>query len=227
MLNIAQNLNHVNASINKIKHDATVEVVAVSKTFSEQLIQNAYDCGQRKFGENYPQELSSKALQLSDLNIEWHFIGNIQSNKTQLIAKYASWVHTITQFHHAKRLNDQRPADLPPLQVLIEVNISQEQNKLGINNFHELIQLAQEISTLPRLKLRGLMGIASNSHDPQQIKAQFQQLNTYLTQLNTHNSSQLDQLSMGMSPDYPLAIEAGATLLRIGSHIFGARTYEN
>lgn len=227
MPNIALNLNQIHDSINAIKGMIQVELISVSKTFPQQLIQEAYACGQRKFGESYPQELATKAQELIDLNIEWHFIGNIQSNKTRLIAQYSSWVHTITQFQHAKRLNDQRPADMPPLQVLIEVNLSQESTKSGVNNLDEIIQLATEISSLPRLKLRGLMGMASNSNDQQLVKTQFQQLNTYLEQLQVHDFDQLDQLSMGMSQDYPLAIAAGATLIRVGSSIFGARTYDN
>lgn len=227
MPNIALNLNQIHASIIAIQNKVHVELIAVSKTFPTQLIQNAYLCGQRKFGESYPQELASKAQELIDLSIEWHFIGNIQSNKTKLIAEHASWVHTITQLQHAKRLNDQRPANMPPLQVLIEVNLSQESTKSGVNNLDEIIQLATEINSLPLLKLRGLMGIASNSSDQQLVKTQFQQLNTYLKQLQIHNFDQLDQLSMGMSQDYPLAIAAGATLVRVGSSIFGARTYDN
>lgn len=227
MPNIALNLNQIIASINAIKGTMQVELIAVSKTFPQQLIQEAYLYGQRKFGESYPQELATKAQELIDLSIEWHFIGNIQSNKTKLIAQHASWVHTITQFQHAKRLNDQRPADMPPLQILIEVNLSQESTKSGVNNLDEIIQLATEISSLPKLKLRGLMGMASNSSDQQLVKTQFQQLTTYLKQLQAHDFDQLDQLSMGMSQDYPLAIAAGATLVRIGSNIFGARTYDN
>lgn len=227
MPNIALNLNQIHDSINAVKGMVQVELIAVSKTFPQQLIQEAYACGQCKFGESYPQELATKAQELIDLNIEWHFIGNIQSNKTRLIAQYSSWVHTITQFQHAKRLNDQRPIDMPPLQVLIEVNLSQESTKSGVNNLDEIIQLATEISSLPKLKLRGLMGMTSNSSDQQLVKTQFQQLTTYLKQLQAHDFDQLDQLSMGMSQDYPLAIEAGATLVRIGSNIFGARTYDN
>ncbi len=136
-------------------------------------------------------------------------------------------MHTITKLQHAKRLNDQRPAELAPLQVLIEVNISQESNKQGVNSWQELIQLAQAIMQLPRLKLRGLMGMASATNDQQLIQAQFQQLRRYLEQLNTQGLGNFDQLSMGMSADYPLAIKAGATLVRIGSNIFGARTYDN
>ena len=227
MPNIAQNLQHAQAAIDAIAHTQKVELIAVSKTFPSALIRQAYTHGQRKFAESYPQELEKKVAELTDLAIEWHFIGNIQSNKTKLLAQQASWVHTITKLQHAKRLNDQRPAELAPLQVLIEVNISQESNKQGVNNWQELIQLAQVIMQLPRLKLRGLMGMASATNDQQLIQAQFQQLGRYLEQLNTQGLGNFDQLSMGMSADYPLAIKAGATLVRIGSNIFGARTYDN
>ena len=227
MPNIAQNLQHTQAAIDAIAHTHKVELIAVSKTFPSDLIRQAYTHGQRKFAESYPQELTQKVHELADLTIEWHFIGNIQSNKTKLIATQASWVHTLTKLQHAKRLNDQRPAELSPLQVLIEVNISQEANKQGVNNWQELLQLAQAIIQLPRIKLRGLMGMASASADQQLIRAQFQQLDSYLKQLNTQGLGNFDQLSMGMSADYPLAIETGATLVRIGSNIFGARTYDN
>lgn len=227
MPNITQNLQQVNNSIKALAHEQKVELIAVSKTFPSTLVRQAYADGQRKFAESYPQELAQKTRELADLEIEWHFIGNIQSNKTKLIAQQASWVHTITKLQHAKRLNDQRPAELAPLQILIEVNISQEPNKYGVNNWQELIQLAQAIMQLPRLELRGLMGMASATNDQQLIQAQFQQLGRYLEQLNTQGLGNFDQLSMGMSADYPLAIKAGATLVRIGSNIFGARTYDN
>lgn len=227
MPNITQNLQQVNNSIKALAHEQKVELIAVSKTFPSTLVRQAYADGQRKFAESYPQELAQKTRELADLEIEWHFIGNIQSNKTKLIAQQASWVHTITKLQHAKRLNDQRPAELAPLQILIEVNISQESNKQGVTNWQELIQLAQAIMQLPRLKLRGLMGMAMATNDQQLIQAQFQQLGRYLEQLNTQGLGNFDQLSMGMSADYPLAIKAGATLVRIGSNIFGARTYDN
>ena len=141
MNDIAHNLNQIQQQITALDKNICVKLLTVSKTFPESAIIDAYNAGMRSFGENYPQELASKTENLSELDIEWHFIGNIQSNKTKLIAKHADWVHTIAQVQHAKRLNEQRPVDYAPLQVLIEVNISGEANKHGVKDFDELYPL--------------------------------------------------------------------------------------
>lgn len=207
------------------QHNA--KLIAVSKTFPESAIIEAYNAGMRRFGENYPQEFAKKAINLSKLHdIEWHFIGNIQSNKTKLIAEHAAYVHTLAKQNHAERLNNQRPYDKPPLNVLIEVNISQEANKHGVISLDELLALANFIQTQPRLQLRGLMCMASDTTDIGVIHTQFMQLAQYKNHLNQHGFT-LTELSMGMSNDYHIALECGATFVRIGSKIFGARNYEN
>lgn len=228
-------MTNINLQITKIREELTqyandscaVKLIAVSKTYPIENIQEAYNQAQQQvFGENYPQELANKANQLKNLSLEWHFIGNIQSNKTKLIAENAAWVHTLTSINHAKRLNDQRPTNLDPLQVLIEVNISNEQSKHGLNSLEEIILLAHEINWLPNLKLRGLMGMASATDNVELVKSQFNQLKSYQQQLNEQGFN-LDQLSMGMSGDYQQALECGATMIRIGSLIFGERNYDN
>lgn len=228
-------MTNINLQITKIREELTqyandscaVKLIAVSKTYPIENIQEAYNQAQQQvFGENYPQELANKANQLKNLSLEWHFIGNIQSNKTKLIAENAAWVHTLTSINHAKRLNDQRPTNLDTLQVLIEVNISNERSKHGLNSLEEIILLAHEINWLPNLKLRGLMGMASATDNVELVKSQFNQLKSYQQQLNEQGFN-LDQLSMGMSGDYRHALECGATMIRIGSLIFGERNYDN
>lgn len=225
-MNIEQNIKEIQAQITELKPNNEVNLIAVSKNFPVTAIEKAYQAGQRRFGENYVQEFAAKAEKLHHLDIEWHFIGSIQSNKTKIIAKFAHWVHTLTKYTHAKRLNDQRPLECQPLKVLIEVNISNEDSKHGLDNFAQIHELAIQIQQLPNLKLVGLMGMAANGDDTNLIQQQFLQLSNYLDQLNQHGF-ELTQLSMGMSQDYPLAIKAGANLIRIGSKIFGERNYDN
>jgi hypothetical protein len=228
MTNITQRITKIRQElIHHTNSSCAVNLIAVSKTIAIEAIQEAYHAAQQiAFGENYPQELASKVEQLQNLPLEWHFIGNIQSNKTKLIAENAAWAHTLANTNHAKRLNNQRPAHLAPLQVLIEVNISDEVSKHGLSNFAEIAILAKEINSLPNLKLRGLMGMASATDNIELIKAQFNQLKNYQQQLNEQGFN-LDQLSMGMSGDYTHALECGATMIRIGSLIFGERNYDN
>lgn len=228
MTNINQQITKIREELTQYANDScAVKLIAVSKTYPIETIQEAYNqAQQRVFGENYPQELANKANQLKNLSLEWHFIGNIQSNKTKLIAENAAWVHTLTSINHAKRLNDQRPTNLDTLQVLIEVNISNERSKHGLNSLEEIILLAHEINWLPNLKLRGLMGMASATDNVELVKSQFNQLKSYQQQLNEQGFN-LDQLSMGMSGDYRHALECGATMIRIGSLIFGERNYDN
>ena len=227
MTSITENLttlrNHI-TDLN-LKYNTTAKLIAVSKTYPVTAIIEAYQNTQRQFGENYAQELAQKAHELSQLtDIEWHFIGTIQSNKTKLIAENAAWVHTLTKLQHALRLNNQRPANMPPLQVLIEVNISNEASKGGLSNLADIIDLANKIKKLPNLNLRGLMGMAANCNDENILASQFDKLKLYLQELNNLGFN-LDQLSSGMSNDYPIAIAHGATLVRIGSKIFGERNY--
>jgi pyridoxal phosphate enzyme (YggS family) len=228
MTNIAQQITEIRQELTQhINNGCVASLIAVSKTYPPEAIQEAYHNAQQiAFGENYPQELANKVEQLKNLPLEWHFIGNIQSNKTKLIAENAAWVHTLTNLNHATRLNNQRPDHLMPLQVLIEVNISNESSKHGLSNLAEIIPLAKEINLLPNLKLRGLMGMASATDDVELIKSQFNQLKSYQQQLNEQGFN-LDQLSMGMSGDYIHALECGATMIRIGSLIFGERNYDN
>jgi pyridoxal phosphate enzyme (YggS family) len=173
------------------------------------------------FGENYLQEALEKQAQLIDLPIEWHFIGPIQSNKTQLIAQNFAWVHSVDRLKIAQRLNDARPATLPPLQVCLQLNVSNEESKSGVAQL-ELETLAEAFSNLPRLKLRGLMAIPAPTNDENKQRAQFKQVRECYDALRAKGFA-LDTLSIGMSDDYLIAIEQGSTIVRIGSALFGAR----
>ena len=200
----------------------TAQLIAVSKTKPVNDIREAYLAGQRQFGENYVQELATKAQELADLaQIRWHFIGPIQSNKTRDIAVYADVVHSIDRLKIAERLSAQRPAGKAPLQVLLQVNISREDSKSGILP-EDLLPLARQISNLPNIQLVGLMAIPAPAinGDNQQAFAAMQQLSATLQA----EFPQADQLSMGMSDDWQQAVLFGATMIRLGSAIFGARS---
>lgn len=199
-----------------------VKLVAVSKAQPASAIREAYQAGQTIFGENYLQEAIDKQAQLADLNIEWHFIGPIQSNKTQPISQHFAWVHSVDRLKIAQRLNEARPADLPPLQVCIQVNVSNEDSKSGVLP-DDLATLAIEIGKLPRLKLRGLMAIPAPTKDINQQNAQFKLVRQCYDALIA-KGCKLDTLSIGMSDDYAVAIAQGATFVRIGSALFGARS---
>lgn len=203
-------------------HDS-VRLLAVSKTFPAEAVREAFAAGQKAFGENYVQEALAKITALGDLDVEWHFIGPLQSNKTRAVAENFSWVHSIDRAKIADRLSAARPAGLPPLQVCIEVNISGEASKGGIAPT-EVAELAAHIQNLPRLKLRGLMAIPAPTDDIARQRTQFRHLRELLASLNSQNF-QLDTLSMGMSGDLESAIAEGATIVRVGSAIFGARNY--
>ena len=204
-----------------VNQDGQVCLVAVSKTQSSEKVREAYQAGQHAFGENYLQEALNKQVELADLKIEWHFIGPIQSNKTQPIAQHFSWVHGVDRLKIAQRLSDARPLDLPPLQICLQVNISGEASKSGVAP-QELLDLVQAIRALPNLTLRGLMTIPEPTDDEALQRQQFKQMRYLLNDLNKQGFM-LDTLSMGMSSDYKIAIEEGATIVRIGSAIFGAR----
>lgn len=225
MTSIDNRLQAVQTTIQAIKLHANcsqhVNVLAVSKAKPAAAVREAYLAGQTMFGENYLQEALDKQAQLTDLPIEWHFIGPIQSNKTQLIARHFTWVHSIDRLKIAQRLNEARPANMQPLQVCIQVNISHEESKSGVLP-DELSALATAMTKLPRLQLRGLMAIPAPSGDNQQQRAQFRQVRQCYEALVAEGFA-LDTLSMGMSDDYEMAIEQGATIIRLGSCIFGAR----
>ncbi|MDP1765993.1 MAG: YggS family pyridoxal phosphate-dependent enzyme [Methylotenera sp.] len=228
MTTIANRLQDILATIQSTKSTnhckQHVCLLAVSKAQSSQAIREAFAAGQKVFGENYLQEAIEKLSQLTDLNIEWHFIGPIQSNKTQLIAQNFAWVHSVDRLKIAQRLNDARPENLAPLQVCIQVNSSNEVSKSGVAP-NELESLAAAIATMPRLKLRGLMSIPEPSNDNNKQRAQFKQVRECYDALIAKGFA-LDTLSIGMSDDYKIAIEQGATIVRIGSALFGARRYD-
>lgn len=199
----------------------TVALLAVSKAQPASAIRAAFLTGQRLFGENYLQEALDKQAELADLPIEWHFIGPIQSNKTQAIAQHFSWVHGVDRLKIAERLNNARSAQLPPLQICLQVNVSAEASKSGVLTA-EMPALAAAVGKLPRLKLRGLMAIPAPTDDEVQQRRQFAQVREMYEALRSQGVI-LDSLSIGMSQDFTAAIQEGATIVRIGSAIFGAR----
>lgn len=198
-----------------------LRLLAVSKGHEAPALRQAYACGLREFGESYVQEAITKIQALSDLAITWHFIGAIQSNKTRDIALHFDWVHSIDRLKIAQRLSEQRPADKPPLQVCLQINISNEASKSGIA-LGELQQLATAVAKLPGLQLRGLMALPQASEDLNEQRHAFRQMHTAFRQLRSLGFM-LDTLSMGMSGDMEAAIAEGSTLLRIGTAIFGER----
>ncbi|OWY41066.1 YggS family pyridoxal phosphate-dependent enzyme [Xenophilus sp. AP218F] len=198
-------------------------LLAVSKTFPADALRSAWSAGQRAFGENYVQELQQKCAELADLGIEWHFIGPLQSNKTRIVAECAHWMHSIDRLKIAERLSAQRPETLPPLQVCVQVNVSGEESKSGCAP-EEALALARAVAALPRLNLRGLMCIPEPTADQAQLAGQFAALRRLWQQLRDEGMA-LDTLSMGMSSDLELAVAEGATLVRVGSAIFGTRDY--
>lgn len=199
----------------------STQLLAVSKAQTAQAIREAYAAGQKSFGENYLQEALNKQAELADLAIDWHFIGPIQSNKTQLIAQHFAWVHGIDRLKIAERLNSARPPNMPKLQVCIQVNVSQEASKSGVLP-DEVSALAHAISKLEHLQLRGLMAIPAPTEDFEAGRAQFKIVRECFEKLNAEGFK-LDTLSMGMSEDFAAAIAENATIVRIGSALFGAR----
>lgn len=195
-----------------------VQLLAVSKTFGTDAIRAAVAAGQRAFGESYVQEALVKITALADLSLSWHFIGPVQRNKTRALAEHFDWVQSVDRAVIAQRLNDARPATLPPLNVCLQVNISGEASKSGVMPA-ELPALAQAVAQLPRLRLRGLMAIPEAGVDPDLQHAQFRRLRQLCDDLDMP----LDTLSMGMSDDLEAAIAEGATMVRVGSAIFGRR----
>ncbi|WP_321326206.1 YggS family pyridoxal phosphate-dependent enzyme [Thiomicrorhabdus sp.] len=203
----------------------SVQLLAVSKTKPIEDIQTLSKIGQKAFGENYLQESLAKIEICPDL--EWHFIGPIQSNKTKPIAEHFQWVHSVDRLKIAQRLSQQRPADLPKLNILLEVNISNEASKAGFT-VDEVLELAPQIADLPNLQLRGLMAIPQIAETAEQQRIPFAKMRELLAQIQqAHPNWQFDTLSMGMSGDLEAAILEGATIVRIGTDIFGARNYTN
>jgi len=199
----------------------SVELLAVSKAQDADSVRSAYNLGLRRFGENYLQEALEKQARLSDLKIEWHFIGPIQSNKTRPIAESFSWVQSLDRTKIAQRLNDQRPDSLGPLNCCIQVNIDDEASKAGCST-QTLPELAAAIAKLPRLRLRGLMAIPQMRGNPSHQRQSFARMRELYTELLASFPT-LDTLSMGMSSSLELAIEEGANLIRVGTAIFGPR----
>ncbi|MGI5308869.1 YggS family pyridoxal phosphate-dependent enzyme [Rheinheimera sp. WS51] len=200
----------------------SVQLIAVSKTKPVADILTAYQAGQRKFAENYPQELADKQQLLAEkADIEWHFIGPLQSNKTRLVAQSAAWVHSIDRLKIAKRLAEQRPESLGKLKVLIQINISKEASKSGIAP-DMMLELAEQISALPQLELKGLMAIPKAKDDNAETGPDFLAMQHLSTQLQQHYPD-ATELSMGMSNDWPIALKNGATMIRLGTVIFGKR----
>jgi len=226
MTTIASNLQAVRDAVTAAAIEAgrapdDVILLAVSKTFAPEAIREAYEAGQTRFAESYAQEALHKIAALQDLPIEWHFIGPIQSNKTRAIAEHFAWVHSVDRLKIAERLSAQRPAHLPPLQICLQVNISEEASKSGVPS-GEVAQLAMKAAQLPRLKLRGLMAIPEPGGEVAAQRSAFARLRELCGQLN-RQGLQLDTLSMGMSHDFAAAIAEGATIVRVGSAIFGQR----
>ncbi|MDY7535961.1 YggS family pyridoxal phosphate-dependent enzyme [Pseudomonas sp. Bout1] len=225
MSTIADNISlvseRIRAAAEASQRDAAgVHLLAVSKTKPAHAVREAYAAGMHDFGENYLQEALGKQAELADLPLSWHFIGPIQSNKTRAIAENFAWVHSVDRLKIAQRLSEQRPADLPPLNICIQVNVSGEASKSGCTPAG-LPALAEAISALPRLKLRGLMAIPEPTDDRAEQDAAF----ATVRDLQASLSLALDTLSMGMSHDLESAIAQGATWVRIGTALFGARDY--
>jgi len=233
MNNIASHLFDIKNRITALAHEAgrsprDIQLLAVSKTKPIEAIYAAYQAGQRLFGESYVQEAIPK-IQLIQTkadyaDIEWHFIGPLQSNKTKLVAEHFDWVHSVDREKIAQRLNEQRPTQLPALNICLQVNISGEQTKSGMTT-DEVFSLAGIISDLPHLKLRGLMAIAENTDDMNIVRDNFLHMQQLFNDLKSQYPS-VDTLSMGMTDDMPQAIYCGSTMVRIGTAIFGSREYK-
>jgi PLP dependent protein len=199
----------------------SVQLLAVSKTRPAEDIRAAYAVGQRLFGENYLQEAVDKIEQLRDMDIEWHFIGRIQSNKTKTIAENFDWVHSVDKLKQAQRLNAQRPATLPPLNICLQINVDAEASKGG-TTLQQSVDLVRQIQQLPRLQLRGLMTLPTPALGLEEQRRPFRILRELRDQLSSPELP-LETLSMGMSDDLEAAIAEGATMVRVGTAIFGPR----
>lgn len=228
MATISSNIQQVRARIAQACDGArrpvqSVTLLCVSKTFGPDAVRAAHAAGERCFGENYVQEALDKIAALADLRaaIEWHLIGPLQSNKTRVVAEQFDWVHSVDRLKIAQRLSEQRPAHLPPLQLCLQVNISGEETKSGLAPA-EVPAVARAVASLPRVVLRGLMAIPEPASDLQAQRAPHRALRQLLDELRTQGLS-VDTLSMGMSADLDAAILEGATIVRVGTAIFGGR----
>lgn len=240
MTMIADHLHHIQAQIAAACCRAgrsmdAVTLLAVSKTFPAQAVHDAALAGQRAFGENYIQEGINKILairampDMALLPLQWHCIGPIQSNKTKLVAQHFDWVHTVDRIKIAQRLSEQRPTDLMPLQICIQVNVDGGSTKSGCAP-QEVMALAQAVAELPGLQLRGVMSIPDPQPTPEAMLAVHRQVVEVFRQLQTShlpNCNQLDTISLGMTADLDCAVQAGSTMVRVGSGIFGARNYSH
>jgi pyridoxal phosphate enzyme (YggS family) len=227
MNEIEQRLGSINSQIRQAellagRDKSCVQLLAVSKTKPVDDIAAAYQVGQRHFGESYVQEALKKQQALTAYNIIWHFIGPIQSNKTKAIATNFNWVHSVDRLKIAKRLSDQRPEDLPALNICLQINISGEATKSGVL-LDELPQLIDEIINLPNIQLRGVMAIPEPQTDYEMQRKPYQQLFQAVKQVN---QPELDTFSFGMTGDLKAAIAEGSTIVRIGTALFGARSYQ-
>ena len=223
---IAQRLQQIRSQIRHAelacnRKPGSVLLLAVSKTKPAEDIAFAYQAGQRHFGENYLQEALKKQQELGAFDITWHFIGPIQSNKTKALATHFSWVHSVDSLKIAKRLSEQRPVHLPPLNICLQVNISDEQSKSGIT-LDELPDLVESVSGLPNLRLRGVMAIPAPQDDFEQQRQPYKTLYQAVAKLN---NPELDTFSFGMTGDLRAAIAEGSTIVRIGTALFGEREY--
>ena len=230
MIGVTENFRKIQDLLAKAAMEAgrspeSVRLLAASKTQRPETVRAAAACGQLDFGENYVREGQDKIAACSDLPLIWHFIGHLQSNKTKLVAEHFSWVHTVDRLKIANRLSKQRPHYAPDLNVCLQINIDNEDGKAGIE-LAETLDLVQAVTELPRLKLRGLMCIpAARSNTAQQHKP-FARMRECLEMLQREGFD-LDTLSMGMTGDYPAAIAEGATIVRIGTALFGPRNSHN
>lgn len=232
MPDLIHNLEAVKQRIAMAAHVAgrdarSIALLAVSKTFPAEDVRAAHAAGQRAFGENYVQEALTKIEALVDLrgSLEWHFIGPLQSNKTRPVAEQFDWVHSVDRLKIAQRLSEQRPDNLPALNVCLQVNISGESSKSGVS-VEEAAEVAREIATLPKLKLRGLMAIPEPVGSIDEQRVPHRRLRELFERLREEGLA-LDTLSIGMSGDLEAAVLEGATIVRVGTAIFGARDYSN
>ena len=223
---IADNITRIRVQIQAACQAAgrapdSVQLLAVSKTWGTDAVRQAHTAGQTAFGENYIQEAVDKITALRDLPLQWHCIGPIQSNKTRLVAEHFDWVHSVDRLKIAQRLSEQRPPELPPLQVCIQVNVDGGETKSGVSPT-DLPELALAVAALPRLQLRGLMTIPEPAETDAQMRAVHRQAKDLFEQLRAQGLP-LDTLSMGMSADMAAAIAEGSTMVRVGTAIFGQR----
>ncbi|UEA16044.1 YggS family pyridoxal phosphate-dependent enzyme [Pasteurella canis] len=231
-MTIQQNITQIQTQINHYltqanRPQSAIKLLAVSKTKTVEDIYQAYQAGQTAFGENYVQEGIDKIsyFQQQNIELEWHFIGPLQSNKTRLVAEHFDWMQTLDRIKIADRLNEQRPYYKAPLNVLIQINISDENSKSGIVP-NDMLVLAKHVQNLPHLRLRGLMAIPAPTDDPQQQEHAFNAMKSLFIALQQAlPEAQIDTLSMGMTDDMASAIKCGSTMVRIGTAIFGAREY--